>query len=628
MKTPTLDKEAGSAIILVISILATLMVIVGIAVEYTTSITRNVQRSTTLENAISVANGCLDNNFTYWRAKCQSKPSQAWNSYDLSTIPIPTAAQFPNIPNFSATSNNYNPASSQTVQQCRTVAADPEHGSGSYLLSPNDPGGTDPSATPIPGIGPTTSGVASTSTTATYNYLSMAYVTLPSLRGNLVAKVQRVFQKEQVSPWNYALFYVDPLEIQPGPPFFITGWVHTNSDLYTGHNTLHFMDKVTFVGDWSIGFMSGDPRAPDGNAPETPTTPSWPASLPPQQDTSHEPFGINPSSNFDTTDSDPNNDGYHELLEPPVLPVASNPDPLAGQRYFDQANVIIQIDASNNVTVMRGNGDGTATTLTGSSTGNDLKLYNMFNGAVSTNQSIQDNREGATVRVATLDVSQIIEPNGASVNGVRWKGNPAFNGVLYIYDNSASANGVGAKRAIRLKNGSVIPGGGLTVASWNPVYLQGDYNTGTNPASNSGDPTTPQAAGYTRQPCSVLADAVNVLSNAWNDANSGTSPNATNTTVNSAIVSGIVPSANNNYSGGAENFPRFLETWGSGHTFTYYGSMIELYDSQQAIGKWGKPNVYDPPSRQWYFDTNFRLTTPPGTLMVYTYRKGEWALVQ
>ena len=52
-------------------------------------------------------------------------------------------------------------------------------------------------------------------------------------------------------------------------------------------------------------------------------------------------------------------------------------------------------------------------------------------------------------------------------------------------------------------------------------------------------------------------------------------PNATNTTVNAGIISGIVPSGSGYYSGGVENFPRFLEDW-SGKTFTYYGSMLEL----------------------------------------------------
>ena len=82
----------------------------------------------------------------------------------------------------------------------------------------------------------------------TYNYLASAYVTLPAIRGNIVAKVQRIFQEQQISPWNFAIFYNDPLEIHPGPSFYIDGWSHTNSDLYTGHKSLDFSDKTTFAG--------------------------------------------------------------------------------------------------------------------------------------------------------------------------------------------------------------------------------------------------------------------------------------------------------------------------------------------------------------------------------------------
>ena len=117
--------------------------------------------------------------------------------------------------------------------------------------------------------------------------------------------------------------------------------------------------------------------------------------------------------------------------------------------------------------------------------------------------------------------------------------------------------------------------------SANPVYIQGDYNTGrgydlnedgnpdngVNPPSNntSSDPTQPASLRvYNRAPCSVLADAVTILSNKWDDGAAGTTPPAYNTTVNTAIVAGIVPTnayGDGNYSGGAENFPRFLEAW-------------------------------------------------------------------
>ena len=202
-----------------------------------------------------------------------------------------------------------------------------------------------------------------------------------------------------------------------------------------------------------------------------------------------------------------------------------------------------------------------------------------------------------------------------------------WNGVLYIVDTSASANGITTKRAIRLKNGATLPNGGLTVASANPVYIQGDYNTGstgsTKPLSNSGDPTQPTVPGYTCKPAAVIGDAVMILSNSWTDALSGSLTAASSTTVNTAVVSGIVPSGNGYYSGGVENFPRFLENW-SNKSLTYYGSMIELYNSQQNIGRWGAGNVYSPPIRAWYFDTNFLSSPPPGLLASYNYLRSRW----
>ena len=51
--------------------------------------------------------------------------------------------------------------------------------------------------------------------------------------------------------------------------------------------------------------------------------------------------------------------------------------------------------------------------------------------------------------------------------------------------------------------------GGFTVASENPVYIQGDYN------SNSGDPTwaNPNANEPDHAAAGVIADAVTLLSN-------------------------------------------------------------------------------------------------------------------
>ena len=618
MKTIRSHKQTGSSLIVVLTVLAILMVIVGIAAEYTTTVNRHVQRSCTLGAAVAVGDSCIDVLFANWRNTCRATPTSALATSAFSSIPLPTSSMFPTLstlPLFSfgaSTTDYYSTGTTNlTISNFKVVAADAE-------WQPLAGG----SATPIPIMGQVDQDVDTlvATTPAVFNYIASADITLPTLKGNVVAKVRRVFQKQQLSPWNFAIFYVDPLEIHPGPLFTVTGWVHTNANLYTAHDTLTFADKVTYGNDWLIGFKPGDGQHPG----ETPASPNYLNNLPPARDQALQPFGMDSTSIFSTTDSNPNNDSYRELIEQKS---GSATDPLAGQRYYDQAAIRITIDGSNNVTIKKLNG----TSVTSSSTGNNKKLYNAVTAALTTNQSIQDNREAASVRLVTLDVGSIVTSLNNSSGSSNHIDSSLWNGIIYISDTSGSSS---THRGVRLINGKVLPNNGLTVASANPIYIQGDYNTGTgtvpsNSTSNN-DPTTPQSSGYTRQPASVVADAVNILSNSWNDANAGTVPAASNTTVNTAVIAGIVSTAavggNGSYSGGAENFPRFLENW-SGKTLTYYGSMVELYQSAQSIGAWGKANVYSPPLRQWFFDTNFRTKPPPGSIMVYSYIKGKWSVL-
>jgi hypothetical protein len=237
------------------------------------------------------------------------------------------------------------------------------------------------------------------------------------------------------------------------------------------------------------------------------------------------------------------------------------------------------------------------------------------------------------VTVSTLDVSKVT----ADVNGNKFS---SFNGVVYFSDQRANQTGGTPKYGLRLKNGSSLPsytGGGtipgLTVATDNPVYVLGDFNTGSSPPSNSTsnpDPTQPTGSGYTRQPAAIIGDGVTLLSNAWLDNNSSkalSSRPASNTTVNAAIVAGDVPTASGSYSGGAENLVRLLEDW-TGKHFTYYGSLVEIYHSRQAIGKWGSANVYNPPTQHFYYDANFQSASPPGNLVLASYlQQQRWYLV-
>ena len=90
------------------------------------------------------------------------------------------------------------------------------------------------------------------------------------------------------------------------------------------------------------------------------------------------------------------------------------------------------------------------------------------------------------------------------------------------------------------------------------------------------------------------------------------------------MPSGYQPSSGSQYgySGGGNNFPRFLEYWtdlsNSKNTrCNYCGSMIGLFYSRVSNGtyKFGGAHVYSAPDRNWTFDTNFLVPTqlPPGT---------------
>ncbi|OPY91230.1 MAG: hypothetical protein A4E72_00215 [Syntrophus sp. PtaU1.Bin208] len=175
------------------------------------------------------------------------------------------------------------------------------------------------------------------------------------------------------------------------------------------------------------------------------------------------------------------------------------------------------------------------------------------------------------------------------------------SGILYVSSDNIT------NPSVRLVNGSSLPTGGLSVATNNPLYIQGDYNTDNKAAA-------------------VFSDALTVLSNSWNDANSASgisSRTASATTVNAAVVTGNVATSGSNYSGGVENLIRFLENW-SGKTFTYGGSLACLWESQQATTRWpGTGSVYNAPTRNWSYNINLN-NLPPGTPRVRNLEKISW----
>ena len=209
--------------------------------------------------------------------------------------------------------------------------------------------------------------------------------------------------------------------------------------------------------------------------------------------------------------------------------------------------------------------------------------------------------------------------------------------------------------------------GGFTIGSENPVYVQGNYNSNC-PASVGGAPSpcTPGNANYdatwtsttAAEPphaaASVIADAVTLLSNNWQDAGvttattNGSLVNPVNTTAGQnvpasqpnriavttyyrlAIAAGKTIAFSNatqnpefafGSDGGVHNFLRFLEDWGgitAQQSLYYKGSLVSLYFNTYATGTFKCCNlVYNPPNRQYTFDSLFSIpqNLPPGTPM-------------
>ena len=183
--------------------------------------------------------------------------------------------------------------------------------------------------------------------------------------------------------------------------------------------------------------------------------------------------------------------------------------------------------------------------------------------------------------------------------------------------------------------------GGITFASENPVYVQGNFNSSAGDAfwgtSNATPPT--QTA---HSAASIIADTVSLLSNQWNDAASLVAPtsfsisNGTTTlTVRTSTadayyrmaVSGgkNIPFPQPNWNGvaadfgtdgGMHNILRYLENWNN--TLHFNGSLVSMYYSEYDTGTFKCCTVvYNPPTRDYYFDVLFLnpANLPPATPM-------------
>ncbi|HYJ05347.1 MAG TPA: hypothetical protein VEX43_09440 [Chthoniobacterales bacterium] len=662
MKTRRSVSNQGSTLVLTISVVSGLLVLLGIAVQYSQTISRQAQRSRKTAVAMEIADGHLEALFTNWRNIYRRTWTTTSNNsggtdysilptnyfftsaYNPGPAPVPIpymtpAATPPTIPTPAPTL--FPTESNFQLTQYRIQAVDPmiSLDANGNALKETSFGSQTFTALPPAEIPPRAYG--KNKWQYSFFYLASVDVSVPTTTGNVTAKVRRVFEKKFDNPWTYAMFFVNDLELHPTDPLTVTGPIHTNGSLYIGTSNFTTTSTVEFAGEYVNGYSPADTfhSAAVTKPNFAKSDPSLTLSdMPPAQVSPYLPFGWN--LGLTNADGSQNNDSYHELIEQTV----SSTDPLSEIRLYNQACYRVLINASNNITVYKKDG----TTL-GAVQDLNNGAGKALKDAIFTNRGIKDARENKYVRLADVDINQITVAAEAGKFS-NW------NGVLYIADTtnhgSSQSSQLGTSgssitttmRGIRLINGHRLPRAegdtntvdGLTIVSVNPIYIKGNYNTSTNSGdtvpSNGGTYTDPDASGYARKFSAVIGDSITLLSAGWSDTNSTQShcnerPASANITVNSALVGGIVPSSGGYYSGGGENFLRILEDWKT-KTMCIYGSMVQLYTSTQANTPWDGAGHLSkqPQTTKFYWDPNFgdnALTTiqsgPPGNLQIAAY---------
>ena len=389
--------------------------------------------------------------------------------------------------------------------------------------------------------------------------------------------------------FQFAVFYENDLEIAPGADMTLGGRVHTNGDMYLqAASSLSIDSYMSAAGEINHGRKAGSGQSVDNGdvliRDENGVYQNMRSADGTFLDAS-DPDWVDQSIGRWGGNVEDRNHGITELYMPVVSNVPStnlidrgnsNPDSYenrAGLKFIDGQALYRQPD-------------GTWT---------DVTAQLIADGSISHN-TFYDSRESVTIDALDVDISRLSSSGYFPTNGI-------------IYSSTEQVGG--NMDAMRLVNGQELPAG-LTVATDNPLYTLGDYNT------------------VNKQLAAFLADAVTILSNNWSDGRSTQTLNsrpASSTTVNASYLTGNTEtgSPGHNYSGGFENLPRFLEDW-SGVEFKWRGSAVDLWYSRQADSPWSYGSYYNAPNRNWAFDLDLMDPNklPPGTPQVNIVIRTSW----
>lgn len=469
----------------------------------------------------------------------------------------------------------------------------------------------------------------------------------------------RLVGTESTPVFQFAVFYDGDLEIYPGPSMSLGGRVHSNADMYLGSGGTLTMDTnyVHAVGDIYRSRKNGSTSTGNVRIREwvaNPFDPGEPSAFVDMLNKGQlSGLGASSTSGYDslfTEGYDADGDGFFDgALD--LLPFAAGALELWNQAddYGSGTGATVQTGAHD---VSQANAPGVGSVAkfdvldggdfvldrsgeafyVGPGLGTHAKGYYHQNagltilvnagtssfeaflaGGVST---MPDGTSVASALIAAgvVDLDSIADLRQSSGSNERTpvveidmaalnaSGLFPVNGLLY-----ASHYGLGEGtdcKGVMLKGGAELQDK-LTVVTDGSAYVHGDFNI-TN-----------------KKGAAVIADGVNLLSNAWDGSKTASGlPNAAETTYNMAMITGNQSSTASSYGGGFENLPRFHERW-TGVPCNITGSFVNTWESVNATGAWMYGgNRYTPPGRNWAYDPAFNSVDnlPPFTPMVVIVR--------
>jgi hypothetical protein len=398
--------------------------------------------------------------------------------------------------------------------------------------------------------------------------------------------------------FQFAIFYNSLLEFTWCAPLTVNGRTHANGSVYTGSTCqLTFNSLVTDTG--------------------TISSPAWDGHTTSQYNVAAL-YNAGYSTNGNALTLPIATTNINSIIQMP--PNGEDPNSSIGQgRYYNKAELVLLVTNVNSsvstvtLTLKTSATDPQVTNITAYYYPTNLSATNYVQ--ITTNfpflnvtNTFTDQRESDTVKVTDIDMG-ILKSWLVTNNTVKNKF-PSTAGVynlntvpniLYAADNRSYNSG--QLTAVRLKDSQIIPTNmvniagvnqpsGFAVATPNPLYVYGNYNCPNSAYLGTTNTTTDY-------PASLTSDALTILSPSWVDSQSGTplAITASSTTVNAAILTGIVPSTGSGatqFSGGAMNLPRLLENWGNGGsvTLTLNTSMVNLFNSTRATNQFQNPGVY------------------------------------